>query len=402
MDAALALVGAFILVYAIFAGRLDRMPIGGPILFVAFGLAIGASGLGWLPPLADGETIRRFAELTLALVLFTDAAGTDLAVLRRIERIPIRLLAIGLPLTILAGFGVGTAIFPGLTMIEVALLATMLAPTDAALGKVVVTDKAVPGGIRQGLNVESGLNDGICVPILFLFLALMPDPGAVDNPVGLGLKLFGEAAGIGLLIGLGLVAATVPMLRLAVSRQWLSSAWSQVIVIALAFTCFGTSEALGGSGFISCFVGGMLFGGLLAPHHGRLLDGAEGVGNAFALATWVLFGAVVVGPMLGSFSWSVILYALLCLTVVRMLPVFLALAGSGENTVSRLFMGWFGPRGLASIVFAVIVLGDRPAHGDTITAVVGWTVLLSVILHGLTAKPLSKAFGRSQPTHDER
>jgi len=261
---------------------------------------------------------------------------------------------------------------------------------------VVVTDKAVPGGIRQGLNVESGLNDGICVPILFLFLALMPDPGAVDSPVGLGIRLFGEAAGIGLLVSIALVGVAVLLFRLSVLRHWLSPGWLQVIVIALAFSCFGTSEALGGSGFISCFVGGMLAGALLAPHHERLLEAAEGVGNAFALVTWVMFGAVVVPQVLGGFSWSVLLYALLCLTVVRMLPVFLALAGSGENAASRLFIGWFGPRGLASIVFVVIVLGDRPAHGDTIAAVAGWTVLLSVILHGITAKPLSKALGRSQ------
>jgi NhaP-type Na+/H+ or K+/H+ antiporter len=384
----LAILAAFIFLYSIVSGRLDRTLFNGAVLYTTFGLVLGPLGFGVLNLSVDFEGLSTLAELTLALVLFTDASNANLRELKLSFRIPQKLLLIGLPLTILLGFVAGVLVFDGLTLVEIAIIATMLAPTDAALGKAVVTNEAVPTNIREGLNVESGLNDGICVPILFLFLALASSAGAESGTSMMALKLVIQAIGIGAVVGAGLTFLGIRMLRRCADRGWVTETWRQLPVPALAVTCFAVAQWLGGSGFIACFVGGMLFGGLDKQHKPRLLLAAEGTGDTLALITWVVFGAVVIGQSIGSFSWQVVLYAFLSLTIVRMLPVFLVLAGMNLRSDEKLFMGWFGPRGLASIVFAVIVLGEHLPGGDTISMTVVCTVLLSVIGHGLSANPL--------------
>ncbi|MCP3905307.1 MAG: sodium:proton antiporter [Planctomycetes bacterium] len=389
----IAVLAAFAMVYSVVGERIERTWISGAIVFTAFGLIFGPFGLKVLSADKDPELLKSLAELTLALVLFADASGTHLGVLRKARALPIRLLAIGLPLTILLGFGVGKAMFPELSIFGVALLATMLAPTDAALGKAVVTNEAVPDPIRQGLNVESGLNDGICVPILFLFL-MLAEGNLGDMSAGrAGLLLFGKVVGIGLACGVVLTLVAVWLLRLGRKHSWLSPTWTKITVVATAFACFGAAQWLGGSGFIASFVGGLLFGGLLEPHHEELLDAAEGIGDTFSLLTWVLFGSAVVGEAVGHFTWPVVVYALLSLTVIRMLPVFLVVTGLGMNTEAKLFTGWFGPRGLASIVFVVIVASEGVPGSGLLSMVVVCTVLGSIILHGVTANPWAKAFG---------
>ena len=327
----------------------------------------------------------------MALVLFTDAANANLRELQHSFHIPQRLLLMGLPLTILLGWGLGLLVFDDLDLFEVAILATMLAPTDAALGKAVVTDQAVPSNIREGLNVESGLNDGICVPILFIFLALAASSVEVGETTTLALRLVAQAIGIGVAAGAGLTFLGVRLLAVCANRGWITETWRQLPVPALAVTCFAVTQWLGGSGFIACFVGGMLFGGLEKRHKHGLLLAAEGTGDTLSLITWVVFGAAVVGPSLDGFSWRVVLYALLSLTLVRMVPVFLVLVGMPLRADEKLFMGWFGPRGLASIVFAVIVIESHLPNGDVLSMTVACTILLSVLAHGLSAHPLVAA-----------
>ncbi len=383
----------FVLVYSSIAGRVERTWISGPIVFTLFGLIIGPVALNLLSFKADGETIRTLAELTLALVLFTDAAGADMGVLRRTEELPIRLLLIGLPLTILLGFGVGVLLFKQLSLVEVALLATMLAPTDAALGKAVVTNEAVPDAVRQGLNVESGLNDGICVPILFVFLALATGKAGEGGPWQLAMKLVAEEIGIGLAVGLALTAMAALLLKFAKGQKWLTNTWIQIPVVALAFGCFAVAQFLGGSGFIAAFSGGLLFGALAKQHREEFLLAAEGTGDTLALITWVIFGSAVVGQAVSYFSWLDLLYAVLSLTVIRMLPVFLSLTGMGVSTEGKFFMGWFGPRGLASIVFGVIVVNAHLPNSGPIAMTVACTIILSILGHGITANPWAKAYG---------
>jgi len=388
----LAILAVFVFLYSAVCGGLERTPVNGAVVYTLFGLALGPLGLGFLDLNVEAELLRTLAELTLALVLFTDAANANLRELKHSYRIPQRLLLIGLPLTILLGFAAGVLVFHGLTLLEIALLATMLAPTDAALGKAVVSDERVPSNIREALNVESGLNDGICVPILFLFLGLATEIGVEGGTTALALKLVAEAIGIGAVVGLGLTFLGVRLLAWCAERGWVTQTWAQLPVPALAMSCFAVAQFFDGSGFIACFVGGILFGDLAREHKHKLLLAAEGTGDTLALITWVAFGSGVIGQTIGSFNWQVVLYALLSLTLIRMLPVFLALTGTGLRTGEKLFIGWFGPRGLASVVFGVIVLHQHFPGGRTITLTAVCTIALSILGHGISANPLVKAF----------
>jgi NhaP-type Na+/H+ or K+/H+ antiporter len=392
-----AILAAFLLIYSAIAGRVERSWISGPIVFTAVGLIFGPDGLGVLRLDIGGEGLRVLAEATLAMVLFTDAANADFAIVRRNVGLPERLLLIGLPLTILLGFLAAAIVFPGLGILEMALLAAMLAPTDAALGKPVVTNPTVPSVMREALNLESGLNDGICVPIVVLLLGLAVGTQIEGDKTLHAARVVVEAIGLGAAVGLALTWCTTRMLRFAERRGWISEHWAEIPIVALAAACFAAAQAVGGSGFIACFVGGLLLSGLRERHKEELLRGAESTGETLALITWVMFGGIVVARMHEQVSWPALVYAVLSLTVIRMLPVFLCLVGTRMSRADKLFIGWFGPRGLATIVFAVLVLDEKLPGNDTIMLAAGWTVLLSVIAHGVSANPLVKAIGTRAP-----
>ena len=392
----LAIIALFAFIYSNIAGGVERTMISGPMIFITFGLIFGPVGLGILELDVTNVELRVVADLTLALILFIDAANADLSILKRNIKIPWRMLGVGLPLIILLGFGVGTLIFDGLTLYELAILATMLAATDAALGKAVVTNQAVPAPVREGLNAESGLNDGICVPILFVFIALAVGTNVEGSSMGLALKLVSEEIGIGLIVGLGLAASGNWFLRFCWERGWVTDIWGQIPVVALSMGSFTLAQSLHGSGYIAAFTGGILFGHLAKKSTHKLVFAAEGIGETMALFTWVIFGAAVVGKLFEFFTWEVVIYAVLSLTVIRMLPVYLSLIGTGTDHHSKLFLGWFGPRGLASIVFAIIVLNENLPGGKTLAITVVCTVFLSVFAHGLTANPLANALAKKQ------
>ena len=387
----LTITAAFVFLYSLFASRLDRTPVNGALVYLSAGLFFGPLCLNLIDGKIDGAAISWFAERTLAIVLFADAANANVRVLRRFEVIPARLLTVGLPLTILLGFGVGVILFRDLGWIEIALLATMLAPTDAALGKAVVTNPSVPASIRESLNVESGLNDGICVPVLLLFLSAAGGHAAGWDAVSLTIRLPLQAMGIGAAVGLSLGFVGSTLLRTCSLRGWIGGSWLQVPVVALALLCFGSAQWLGGSGFIACFVGGLTFGILTREHKQPVLEAAEATGDVLAILTWFAFGTVL--PPLMKPDWRMIVYAVSSLTVVRMLPVVIGLAGLGLRTDTRLFLGWCGPRGLASIVFAVMIAHQHVPGEETLLATAAWTVLFSVIAHGLSANFLAAAYG---------
>ena len=386
-----AILAAFLLIYSAIAGRIERSLISGPIVFTGVGFVLGPDGLDVLRLNITGEGLRLLAELTLAMVLFTDAANADFGIVRRNLGLPERLLLIGLPLTIILGFLIAAIVLPTLGILEMALLAALLAPTDAALGKPVVTNPTVSPVTREALNLESGLNDGICVPIVVLLLGLAVGTQMEGATVGNVARVVVEAIGIGAAVGLALTWSTVWMLRFAERQGWISENWVEIPIVALAAVCFAAAQAAGGSGFIACFVGGLLLSGLGERHKHDLLRGAEHMGEALALLTWVVFGSFVVARMIDRVTWPALFYAVLSLTVVRMLPVFLCLIGTRTTTADKLFIGWFGPRGLATIVFAVLVLHEKLPGNETIILAAGWTVLLSVIAHGVSANPLVKA-----------
>lgn len=394
MYAELAVLAVFVHCYSLIAGRIERSFISGPIVFVVAGLIMGPFVLGWLQDDLSRTGLRVLADLTLAMVLFCDASCSNLSVLKRWADIPSRMLLFGLPGAILLGVTAGFVLFPNLSLFEIAALATMLAATDAALGKAVVTNKIVPERLREGLNFESGLNDGLCVPILFVFLALAAGNVGEGGVAEMTLHLVLEELGIGLAVGLGVTFVGAQMFRFCHQRGWITDIWRQATVISLALSCFFIAQSLHGSGYIAAFSGGLLFGYLAKDATHKLVLAAEGYGEVLALMTWMLFGAVVIVKSFDSFTWTMLIYAILSLTVVRMLPIFLCLQGGGEKTPSRLFLGWFGPRGLASVVFAVIVMEAELPGSHFIAMTVVCTVLLSLIAHGVTAKPLAEWIGR--------
>lgn len=391
----LIVLSGFVFLYSLVASRLAKTPINGAVVYVFVGLLCGPTGLALIEIDVEAEELSWLAELTLAVVLFTDASNAKLSVLRSARAIPIRLLLVGLPLTILAGFGLGTLIFQDLGLLEVALLATLLAPTDAALGQAVVQNESVPTRIRESLSVESGLNDGICVPVLLLFLALASGEANEGEALSLLVSLPLQAIGIGALVGFGMGLLGVLMLRSCYTRGWIQGAWLQVPIVALAVLSFAFAQRLEGSGFIACFLGGLTFGALANRDKEKVLESGEGAGLVLSMLTWFAFGTLLFSKPYHVVDWRVIVYAIASLTVIRMVPVFLCVTGLGLRTNTKLFMGWFGPRGLASIVFAVMVINAKIPGADIVVHTATWTILLSVIAHGLTANPLSRLYGQS-------
>jgi len=382
----LALLAAFLLTYSLFAGRFESRLLNGPLMFMLAGLILGPAFLGILQPPGTLLALKILAELTLAIVLFSDAANADLKVLRAHEGLPLRLLMIGLPLTMLSGWLVGIWLFPQVPLVELAILATLLAPTDAALGKAVVSNPKVSASVREGLNVESGLNDGICVPVLLMFLALLVEQ-QTQSPLSLAVELIVEELGIGAVIGIALTLIAWLLQRHSEKHHWQTPMWSQLTLPGLAILCFATAQALGGSGFIAAFVGGLFASYLFTEQKHHLLKASEEFASLLSVITWVVFGALVIPRAWSSLTLNIWLYAVLSLTVIRILPVLISLAGTRFDFETRLFIGWFGPRGLASIVFAVMILDFPLQASRTLVATAVCTVLLSVLLHGLSANP---------------
>jgi len=390
MNEKLAILAIFILLYSMIAGRIERSIVSGPIIFVTAGFLMGPMGLGWFGGFAVRSDLRMLADFTLALFLFIDASNADLSTLKRNFAIPARLLLLGLPGSIALGAVLALMMFSVLTVFEAALLGTMLAATDAVLAKPIVTNPAVPARLREGLNVESGLNDGLCVPVLLVFIELALDAEVKGGNAAMAIRFLAEELGVGLMVGLGLTGLASTLLQACVKRGWATRTWAQVSVIALALSCFEVAQVLHGSGYIAAFTGGLLFGALARRSKREMEISAEVVGDTLSLLTWLLFGIIVIGEVFGQFNGQIFLYTLLSLTVVRMVPVFLALAGSGESMQNKLFIGWFGPRGLASIVFAVIVLDEGLPGSQLIALVVACTVFVSLIAHGVSANPLAR------------
>ena len=394
------MIAAIVLTYAAFSGSLNRLLIGPAIFFVSCGLVVGDRGLGWIDLGVRSEPVRVLAEVTLTLVLFADASRIDVPALRREYTVPARLLGIGLPLTILAGWAIAAGLLPALNAGEALVLAIILAPTDAALGQAVVTDSRHPSRIRQGLNVESGLNDGICVPLLFIALAFTSaETHALTAHAAVTVVV--KAIGYGLLFGVVSGIGGALLLRVARAHGLAGSPWKQIVPVGTTALAYGLAVPLGGSGFIAAFAAGFAFGVVRrrAEAGEELLEELGGLANAI---TFIVFGATIVGSVLSGLTWRAAAYGVLSLTVIRMAPVALAFLGTKARPSTLAFMGWFGPRGLASIVFAVIVLdeGNLP-HITTIEVAVVFTILASVVAHGLSAAPLTARYASWYRAHPE-
>ncbi len=410
MNSGLAIVGLTLLLVAAVSRRLSGTPVTPAMVVVAVGVLVGPLVLDDLRVPPTSSTVRTLAEATLAVVLFSDSSRVDLRSLRRESSIPVRLLGVGLPLTIALGAVAAAALFGAFSLSEALILGVILAPTDAGLGSAVVTDTRLPQFVRQSLNVESGLNDGICVPLLLIVLATAS--GAESHPF----HVVAEEIGYGLLGGVaaGLLAALI--VNFGDARNLIDGAWRQIIPVAAATFAYGLAIWLGGSGFIAAFVAGALFGLLARERVASAMRFTEETGAALDGVTFLTFGAVLLGPALEHVSWQIALYAVLSLTIIRMLPVALCLLGTGARAPTVAFIGWFGPRGLASIVFAVIVEDEHLRHGAAVAAVTYLAVGLSVLAHGASAAPLVSRYAKwyraagdeqhpateSKPVHEHR
>jgi NhaP-type Na+/H+ or K+/H+ antiporter len=392
--ASVTIIAAGLLLYSLISGRLRATIITAPLVLTVFGFMVGTGGLGVVQFAVEHSAIHFVAEFTLILVLFTDAARIDLSRLRRDHNLPVRMLLIGLPLTIIAGTLFAWVLFPSFLFWEAALLAALLAPTDAALGQAVISDRNVPVRIRQAINVESGLNDGIALPAVLLFATLAS--ATYDAPEASEWIQFGVLQlTLGPLVGViaGFVGAR--LIDTATERAWVESSFQGIAILTLAVLTYVAAELIGGNGFIAAFVGGMVFGKTLRHPCTFLFEFMETEGQLLMLITFLVFGAVLLPEGLEHVTPMVILYAVLSLTVLRMVPIALSLLGTRLSLPSQLFLGWFGPRGLASILFVLLILDEAevPHHLEILTITV-ITVALSILLHGVTAAPFAGLYGR--------
>ena len=383
-----AVVALFLLSFGLISRRLEKSVITPPMAFVTFGLLLSPQLLGLVEVDVENEIIRLIAELTLILVLFIDAARIDLRLLRREYILPIRLLGIGLPITIILGTILAYFIFLGeLNIWEAAALATILAPTDAALGQAVVSSPRVPICIRQALNVESGLNDGICLPILLIFLSLA---GTIEGAktAAFWFSFAAKQVILGPIIGIAVGYIGGWLISESSRRKSITHSFEDLSALGLSLFAYSCAELVGGNGFIAAFCAGLTLGNTARSICKCLYEFGEAEGQLLVLLIFMIYGATMIFPAFGEVNWQILLYAILSLTVARMVGVVVSVINMKLCRDTILFLGWFGPRGVASVLYGLLVLegeGIQGSHTILITMVV--TVLISVFAHGLTAFP---------------
>jgi NhaP-type Na+/H+ or K+/H+ antiporter len=389
----IAFAALLILGYGLFSKAAEKSVITAPMIFVSVGILTSFFvGEKWLEGI-NANWVAPIAEITLVLVLFTDASTLDRKFLLKDSALPLRLLLIGLPITMVLGIFIAFALFPGIDKWQLAMMAIILSPTDAALGLAVVTSKIVPPRIRQAINTESGLNDGIALPPLLVCLAVLSaDPGGHTGFAYWGMFTLKQFV-FGPLIG-GLVGWTGGWLvDHASKRGWMNHAFQSLASISMAILAYALAEAVHGNGFIAAFFAGLMLGTQTAEIRDRIHEFGEAESQALILFIFLLMGLVLIPNVYHLWDINALVYAILSLTVIRMLPVALSLLGTKLDWKTIHFIGWFGPRGIASVLYVLLVINRIGKQGhEQVIAVISLTVLLSIFLHGITAIPFSKSF----------
>jgi NhaP-type Na+/H+ or K+/H+ antiporter len=381
--------------FGLFSRASERSPISSAMVFVAVGMIAGPLGLGFLKEGIGGSLVRVLAEVTLVLVLFVDATTINLPTLVREKGVPFRLLFIGLPLTMGLGLILAMLVFPGVNPWGLALMAFILSPTDAALGQPVVTNHAVPESIREAINVESGLNDGIALPPILACIAGLSAAAAeklgAQYWISFTLKQFLFGPFLGALVGwLG-----GKLVDGASKAGWMNPTFQRLTAWSLAVIAFATAEIFHGNGFIAAFCGGLMLGAHSPIVRERIHEFGEAEGQQLELFVFLIFGLVVVPNAASYWDARAWFYAILSLTVVRMLPVAISLVGAKLDWLSIGLIGWFGPRGIASVLYLLMAVNELGLAGhERILSVIVLTVLLSVFLHGIAAVPLSRLYAK--------
>jgi len=389
------IIALIVLLYGFFSKSLENHNISGPMVFIFFGIVLSPLILDIAHLDINDDIVKTIAEIALIIVLFSDSSTINIKKFKDQWKIPTRLLLIGLPLTIVFSTYAGTLFFSNESLINLLLMALILAPTDAALGKAVVTDKTVPLKIRSAINVESGLNDGIVFPMLITVILLIVGHKELGNDSSWIPYLLTQIS-LGVIIGAfnGYVGAK--LLTKAVKNNWIIESYRNLSPISLAILSFYFAEYFGGNGFISAFVAGVFFGSFSKVIDIQTEAFLEGTGEIFILISFLVFGLTFIPATIAYIDASVITYAFLSLTLFRMFPVALSLSGLKLSLATKLFIGWFGPRGIASILYVMIVahmIIDIQGH-ERLYAVITLTIFLSIILHGLSAKPLVSLYSK--------
>jgi NhaP-type Na+/H+ or K+/H+ antiporter len=389
----IAFAAFLILVYGLFSKASEKSIISAPMIFVTIGIIISFFvGEHWIEGI-NANWVAPIAEITLVLVLFSDASTLDRKFLFKDKALPLRLLLIGLPLTMLLGIVIAFAMFPGADKWRLAMMAIILSPTDAALGLAVVTSKIVPLRIRQTINTESGLNDGIALPPLLICLAILSSSPAAHSGFAywgtFTLKQFVFGPVIGGLVGW----VGGRLVDMSSKKGWVSHSFQSLASLSMAILAFTLAELVHGNGFIAAFFAGLMLGTQTSETRERIHDFSETVSGALILFIFLLMGLMLVPMSYAYWDIEAAIYAILSLTVIRMLPVAISLIGSGLKMPTISFIGWFGPRGIASVLYILLVVNKIGKEGnEKEIAVVSLTVLLSIFLHGITAIPYSKIF----------
>ena len=386
---AIGIVALCLMGFGMVSGRVENSIFTPPMVFLLIGLLVSHKVLGWVHFDIENSFIHGLAELTLILVLFTDASRIDLGLLRREHDLPMRLLIIGLPLTIISGTFAAYFLFPQLDFWQAAVLAAILSPTDAALGQAVVSSRIVPVRIRQTLNVESGLNDGIVLPVLLILLSLA-DATSHPESTRHWIQFAALQVVLGPLMGVAVGYAGGRLVSLGARSGWMNQSFQDLSALGLSLLAFAAAELIGGNGFIAAFCAGLTLGNTSRAICTCLYEFAEAEGQLLALLIFMVFGAVMVPKAMEHMGWYALIYAVSSLTVIRMVPVILSLVGCRLRLDTTLFLAWFGPRGIASILFVLLMLErSNLAAGQSISSVVVLTVFLSILAHGITAYPFS-------------
>jgi len=381
--------------YALFSKIFSRSPITAPMVFCLIGIFTSSMFLDRSEVQPLHGSMKFLAELTLMLILLVDASTINLKALIRDRGIPIRLLGIGLPLTMIAGFIVAWLLFPGSSLWLLALIALILSPTDAALGQAVVSNDKLPEKVRQSLNVESGLNDGIALPIIMMCIASISGESGGEAGSSSWLAFMAKQLLLGPLVGgiIGHVGGR--LVDFASHRNWMQETFQRLLAGAMAVVAYAAAEHVGGNGFIAAFFAGLLLGTHTHAIRERIQEFAEAEGQQLSLFIFLVFGLVFVPFSYPFWDIKTLIYAVLSLTVIRMIPVALCLIGTGIDKTGKLFFGWFGPRGIASVLYLMIAASHLGFKGyERAFAIITLTVLLSILLHGLTAVPFSAMYAR--------
>jgi len=395
---AIILAALLIFLFGLISRAAERSPITAPMFFMAVGIILSPLCLNVFQVTVNAETTKILAEVTLVIILFVDASTIHFKRLgETLAGIPARLLGIGLPLTTLLGGVITYLMFPAIDIWLIAMVALILSPTDAALGQAIIKSPHVPVRLRESVSIESGLNDGIALPPILVCIAVLTEGSGVIDGSGHWLTFMFSQLTLGPIVGAAVGLFGGRCVDWTANKGWSEPTFQRLAAISLALMAYALAELIHGNGFIAAFFAGLLLGAKTPVVRERIQEFGEAEGQLLSLMIFLLLGLVMIPVAASYWNFEMLVYALLSLTVIRMLPVAISLIGSGLDRHTVLFLGWFGPRGIASVLYLLIAVGDMGFSGyEHAMSLIVLTVLLSTVLHGVSAVPLSNRFKAQQ------